>query len=70
MSGQPPVSPCVSVCVLDPMSGFCRGCLRTVAEIASWPRLSPDQKRAVIAALPGRRGALHGAHAGGGAPAS
>ena len=29
-------SPCVSVCELDPVTRFCRGCLRTTAEIAAW----------------------------------
>ena len=27
-------SPCTRVCVIDPVSGFCRGCLRTLDEIA------------------------------------
>lgn len=29
-------SPCVSVCQMDVVSGWCRGCLRTLDEIARW----------------------------------
>ena len=29
-------SPCISVCVMDPASGLCAGCYRTLAEIADW----------------------------------
>ena len=30
-------SPCQSVCVMDEASGWCRGCLRTLPEIALQP---------------------------------
>ena len=29
-------SPCVSVCQMDAACGWCRGCLRTLEEIARW----------------------------------
>ena len=48
-------SPCTSVCTIDQASGLCAGCFRTLDEIAGWIGLSDDQKRDVIAALPGRR---------------
>jgi len=48
-------SPCISVCELDPASGLCRGCLRTLDEIAAWSVLDANGKRAVLAALPARR---------------
>jgi len=48
-------SPCISVCEMDARSGFCRGCLRTLDEIAAWSVLDADGKRAVLAALPSRR---------------
>jgi uncharacterized protein len=57
-------SPCTSVCTIDPASGLCAGCYRTLAEIAGWIELGDDAKRALIAALPARRtrlGALMGA---------
>jgi len=63
VSDRAPVSPCVGVCTLDPVSHYCIGCARTIAEIAEWPRLSVDQKRRVIALLPSRRPRARGSHA-------
>lgn len=45
--GSPVPSPCVSVCVMDPESGWCTGCLRTLDEIAVWSLLDDDEKRGV-----------------------
>lgn len=47
-------SPCILVCSIDPRTGFCFGCGRTRDEISSWLVLSDDERRAVMAALPGR----------------
>jgi predicted Fe-S protein YdhL (DUF1289 family) len=62
VSGAPPAavpdavpSPCVSVCVLDAGGHLCTGCFRTLDEIALWGVLDAGTKRAVLAALPGRR---------------
>jgi len=41
-------SPCVKVCVLDPETGLCRGCLRSVEEIADWLEMTADEKRATL----------------------
>jgi predicted Fe-S protein YdhL (DUF1289 family) len=49
------VSPCVSICEMDARTGLCRGCFRTLDEIAAWGALDDDARRAVMAALPGRR---------------
>lgn len=49
-----PVSPCTGVCTLEPASGYCRGCRRTLVEIAAWPRLDAAAKRHIIADLPRR----------------
>jgi predicted Fe-S protein YdhL (DUF1289 family) len=48
-------SPCISVCEMDASSGLCRGCLRTLDEIAAWSVLDAVAKKAVLAALPARR---------------
>ena len=40
-------SPCVSVCQMDPGSGLCRGCWRSIDEIAGWGTL-PDEVRLQI----------------------
>ncbi len=55
MSEAHPTSPCTAVCVLDPASGFCRGCYRTIDEIAGWASLGAAEKRAILECLPARR---------------
>jgi hypothetical protein len=49
-----PPSPCINVCVLD-ADGLCRGCLRTLDEIARWMSMSAAEQRQVIAELNERR---------------
>ena len=51
-----PVSPCIAVCVLDPADGYCRGCLRTIAEISAWITLDAAAKRRVLGEVAERRG--------------
>jgi len=47
-----PVStPCINVCVVDPLSGLCVGCGRTTAEIAAWTAMSEAERLAVMAGL-------------------
>ncbi|HTS90839.1 MAG TPA: DUF1289 domain-containing protein [Stellaceae bacterium] len=65
MSERSPVSPCASVCALDPATGLCRGCFRTIDEIARWTTLSAEEKRRVLAAVEERRARLQGGHAPG-----
>jgi len=48
-------SPCTSVCRLDPRTGLCEGCLRTIDEIAAWSSMSDEAKRAVWVQLRLRR---------------
>jgi predicted Fe-S protein YdhL (DUF1289 family) len=47
-------SPCVKVCVIHPEARLCIGCHRTIEEIAAWSRLTPEDRRAVMAELAGR----------------
>ncbi len=47
-------SPCVSVCVMHPQTGWCEGCLRTLQEIGDWSRASDEAKRLVWQQLPVR----------------
>ena len=44
-------SPCLSVCRLDERRSVCVGCLRTLAEIGAWSRMSDEDKLAVWAQL-------------------
>ena len=50
----PVPSPCINVCRIDPGSGLCTGCRRTLDEIAAWSRLDDAGKRIVWAQLPAR----------------
>jgi predicted Fe-S protein YdhL (DUF1289 family) len=50
-----PPSPCVSVCQMDPMTGYCVGCLRTLDEIRDWIISTPDERNKILAQLPGRK---------------
>jgi len=47
-------SPCILVCVLDPVSGFCIGCGRTGAEIGGWLGMGREDRVALKALLPAR----------------
>ncbi|MFN8719271.1 MAG: DUF1289 domain-containing protein [Rhodospirillales bacterium] len=47
-------SPCIRVCWVDPRTGLCAGCLRTLDEIARWGGMSPHARRSLLAELPGR----------------
>lgn len=53
-SSNDPPSPCIGVCVINPQTQLCDGCLRTLNEIAGWWEYSPDQKNRVIAQLEAR----------------
>ena len=48
-------SPCVDVCRMDPATGFCLGCRRTLDEIAGWRDFSNAEKRAVLARIDTRQ---------------
>jgi uncharacterized protein len=54
----PPVeTPCIDICTIDETNGLCKGCYRTIDEIARWASMSADERRAVMAILPARKGA-------------
>jgi len=48
-------SPCVNVCHINPYNGLCRGCMRTLDEIAGWLDLCAAEKLAVLERLEERR---------------
>ena len=49
---QTPVgSPCIDVCRLNPVSGYCEGCLRDRAEIKAWKTMSDPERLALLEAL-------------------
>lgn len=48
-------SPCVNICRIDRATRRCRGCARTIDEIARWTALSDTDRDRIIAELPGRK---------------
>ena len=48
------ISPCVRICRFSPATGLCLGCRRSIDEIAAWPTLSEEERRAIMAELGGR----------------
>jgi uncharacterized protein len=40
-------SPCVNVCRMSPVSGWCEGCWRSLEEIRQWSRSSDADKKAL-----------------------
>lgn len=59
-------SPCIKVCVLHPREDICIGCFRNRREIAGWSRMSPEERRSLMAALPERESRLRQAGRRGG----
>jgi len=47
-------TPCTKVCTVDPGSGLCIGCGRTLAEIGGWTLLTAQERRDIMATLPAR----------------
>lgn len=58
MSDAPIKTPCVKVCVVDPLSSLCIGCGRSLQEIGGWLSMSPARREGIISALPARLKAL------------
>jgi predicted Fe-S protein YdhL (DUF1289 family) len=45
-------SPCNQTCAIDPRSGWCLGCARTIDEIIAWPTASEAERVAILTLLP------------------
>jgi predicted Fe-S protein YdhL (DUF1289 family) len=50
-----PLSPCTGVCRLDPATGLCAGCRRTVEEIAGWLDKTTGEKQAILERVMARK---------------
>ena len=48
-------SPCTLVCRMNPRTGLCVGCCRTLEEIAGWSGYSDEQRAAIMESLSARR---------------
>ncbi|WP_292936874.1 DUF1289 domain-containing protein [Noviherbaspirillum sp.] len=51
-------SPCISICRMNPQTGLCEGCLRSIDEIALWSTATEEMKRQVWVEIRRRRVAL------------
>ena len=51
MSAADISTPCVKICVVDPVSALCVGCGRSIAEIAAWRDMSEAERVAVMSGL-------------------
>ena len=47
-------TPCTKVCIVEPNSGLCLGCGRTLGEIANWTALADDERSRIMTGLPRR----------------
>lgn len=47
-------SPCIKICTVHPVERLCIGCLRSIEEIATWGRMTPEARQAIMAELPSR----------------
>lgn len=47
-------TPCIDICTIDEANGLCKGCYRTIDEIARWASMSSEERRAIMAILPER----------------
>jgi hypothetical protein len=48
-------TPCIGVCIVDPLSGLCLGCFRTLSEIGGWSGFTDARRAEIMARLLHRR---------------
>jgi predicted Fe-S protein YdhL (DUF1289 family) len=48
-------TPCLGICLMNPVDGLCAGCARSLDEIARWASMSDAERRAIMDVLPDRR---------------
>jgi predicted Fe-S protein YdhL (DUF1289 family) len=54
MDERGPSSPCLNICSLDDRS-VCRGCFRTLDEIAAWTKMTAAERWETVAKADARR---------------
>ncbi|MFG1346339.1 DUF1289 domain-containing protein [Xanthobacter autotrophicus DSM 431] len=47
-------TPCIKLCVVEPLSSLCIGCGRSLREIGAWASYTPQDRAAIMATLPAR----------------
>jgi uncharacterized protein len=48
------MSPCKSICMMDPKGPYCLGCKRTIDEIGRWPMMDDGERQRILDELPKR----------------
>ena len=56
-------SPCVRECVIEPHTGYCLGCFRTLDEISFWASYTFEERWRVVERLPARGAVRAGGNA-------
>jgi uncharacterized protein len=51
MSEKKKETPCIAVCLMDPRTNLCRGCGRTLPEIARWGRMDSAERLQIMSTL-------------------
>jgi len=51
-------SPCINVCKMHEATALCRGCARTIPEIAGWSKSADEDRIRLLNLLPERRALL------------
>ena len=51
---RPLETPCIDICTIDETNGLCKGCYRTIDEIARWASMRSEERHAIMAILPER----------------
>jgi len=55
-------SPCIQVCIVEPMTGLCIGCGRSLQEIGGWRSMSPQRRSEIMRSLKARLARLKADH--------
>jgi predicted Fe-S protein YdhL (DUF1289 family) len=49
------LSPCIRICAIEPATGLCVGCGRSLEEIARWSQMTEAERRRIMNELADRR---------------
>lgn len=45
------ITPCIKVCSIDEMTRVCKGCGRSMEEIANWSKYTEEEKYVIMARI-------------------
>lgn len=48
-------SPCIKICQMDPETGLCEGCFRTLDEIGRWTMYTEEQRKEIRIRIEARK---------------